>query len=203
MAIDILSEKPVAELVEAKNTGQAHYPEETRLEAYSLFLQGMRLKDIALQVGASPSTISKWISTYRKRFKDDIEAQTGVDLLSGVLEEYEFLKNFAYSQIRDIMTAVDENGNVIPNPNVNHAVCAKYLDLVKNVIKDKTALFVQTGAIAKEPERLHVNIKGENKSEVKVTITGEDRSPEEIERDILERLKLAKLIKPDESEQTR
>ena len=96
MSLDIFSDKPVSEVLEEKKeVSRTHFPEEVKLEAYSLFLQGMSTTDIASRIGASQASVYKWIRNYRNRFKDEIEAQTGVDLLSAVMEEYEFLKNLA------------------------------------------------------------------------------------------------------------
>ena len=93
-----------------------------------------------------------------------------------------------------MMTKVNEDGTIVKNDSINPSHCAKYLDWVSKILKDKTALFVQTGAIAKEPEKLHVNIKGENKSELRIKVEAEERSVEEIQKDIMEKLKYAKTI---------
>lgn len=198
MTIDIISDKPVADMIREKKESTAimtPYPDDVKAEAYSLYLQGFPIYKIAERIGANPNTVSKWIKKYKAQFKTEMEEKTGVDLLSSVIEEYEFLKNFAYSQIQDMMFEVDEEtGEIVKSDNPNHAALAKYLDLVQKVIKDKTGLMIQTGAIAKEPEKLNINIKGENKSEVTVKLEAEERPIEEIERDIQERLRHVKLL---------
>ena len=53
---------------------------------------------------------------------------------------------------------------------------------------------MQSGAIAKEPDKLQTNIRGENKSEARITVEATERSVEEIQRDIEHRLKHANTI---------
>lgn len=193
MFIDIFSEKPLEE-VEAKVGGVSRLlTEEDREKAYELYIQGQKAPAIAKKLGVSENTVRKWIRTLSDAIRIEMEERTGSDLLSSIIDEYEMLKSFAYMQIKDMTTEVASDGTVLQK-KPDHSSITRYLELVQRVLKDKADLFCKTGAIAKEPDRLQVNIRGENKSELTVKVEATERSIEEIQRDIEERLKHASTI---------
>lgn len=193
MFIDIFSEKPLVEAVEEKLIPSRVYTEEDKEKVFSLYLQGYKTSHISKTLSIPPNTVKKWIEAFAEAVRTDLEDKTGADMLSTILEEYEFLKNFAYSQIQNLTTEVADDGTIL-HKAPNHQALAKYLDLVGKVLKDKTDLLCKAGAIAKEPDKLQINIKGENKSEVRVTVESTERSVEEIQKDIEQRLKHANTI---------
>lgn len=193
MFIDIFSEKPLVEEVEEKLIPSRPYTDEDKDKVFSLYLQGYKTSQISKTLGIPQGTVRKWIDAFSEAVRTDLEDRTGADMLSTILEEYEFLKNFAYNQIQNLTTEVADDGTIL-HKAPNHQALAKYLDLVGKVLKDKTDLLCKAGAIAKEPDKLQTNIRGENKSEARITVEATERSVEEIQRDIEHRLKHANTI---------
>jgi len=188
------SEKPLEEQVKSKISDNTvsdptnESSEEVKLEAYNLHLKGYTNTAISQKLGISGGQVMSWVRQMREQFKDSLTEQSGAELLSALMEEYEFLKSFAFAQLQDICVTVSEDGTV-SKKKTDHSAAAKYLDIIAKTIKDRADLLSKTGALPREPDKLDINIRGESKTEVTHKFEREERSEDQILHDIQERLK--------------
>jgi len=153
------------------------------LQVYDMHLRGYSLSEMAEKFETTLTEINCWINEARATCAQNLAQNTGLDFLTDAISEHEVIRVMALTEARNSTNGV-----------MDHQSYAKYLELALKASEKKANILMRVGAIPVESERIHTTVTGEIKHEVTVKDEIEERTEEQIEADIMARLRVTKLI---------
>ena len=151
--------------------------------------------------GTTSKTVALWIKQAREQYTGYLSKQSGIDLITNSVLELDLLRRFATDEmrlLREEVSTTDEEGNEVRKGQLNHKAYSEYLKTAAQLVGNKQAFLAKIGAIPTQPEKIHHTITGEIKIQTEESKETEDtRSPEEIQRDITERLEKTRRLRAE------
>ena len=205
MPEEIDSTKSLTELFEELSSGEgskSEGPEDkfTRLSkrermetCFDLKMRGIPVSAIAKSYGVDPSTVYRLLKEYTEEYRQRIEQEPAANLLADSLA---FLDNIETTCLFEASQATDEKEMVVDpttglmTPKAGKSKTGKQnkLKFIQTAMKAREMrinLMLETGLVPKEPEKMYLKLKTDDKELEK---TGLERSDEEIKNDILKLL---------------
>jgi len=165
--------------------------EEKWTKAWQYRMRGIPVQNIGTMFGVDRRTIYRWFSNLKRQFREIFERETSADLMSEVFMELDdqiATVRYDITQLEQDGKELDANGKVLEPPDKFQTINARqrYQKQLLDLVKMKTDLMLQTGIIAKEPERMYHTLEQDGK--VSAEETAATTGPRDHETEIAELL---------------
>jgi hypothetical protein len=187
---DVSAETDPTEFIKSDNRAAKATPSERRQKVWEFWIKGIPVSSLAVTFGVDESTIRNDIRELREEYSQGIQSSTGVELVADHLQWLDQLEKsilFDALQADSVIKTIDKRTGVVDRIKSSPEKAKLLLAAIK-CREMKIKLHLDTGMIAKEPERLQHTINQATKTD-ESKIKKEARTPEEIVTSLLELIK--------------